>query len=615
MRRLRLFLTGALAFVIALNASILPTPAIPPIIRPPSAELPSAIADDFIISQQTPYSSGRNEVVVTSPSTDMVQRFWLSLPGEPFQLYELALSNVAVNNANSLISSVEAQTTPAKVQQRLKNFKAVFDNNALAEIELADGTKAIFSPQEVAIMQPDGRVAEVIKRRQSRSEPNSVAGSVWQNKSGQQIAKSNSCEKNTAREIALKSTDIKAWSTDIAAGWSPNIDWQDALATRLIREAAAALSATLQEATSNSVSLQKTTCKAPVQCGFRRDTQKEGISGNQVITDLFKVPTGATGEFNLDYEFFTVPDRLEISYNGEIKYDFGPTDGSGSQSFSLADVEQGFVGIRVIGNPDEDTEWWYEINCSCPTEIASADSTNGSARENQSDWENILNVTNAYYRENANNSAVSAFAYQMRTLAHGAHDNRQAVGGWAGDFTRNTLLEAVRDISSNRSFWTNPPRTDISFWESQFGYYCDNAPDIDRWDPYNNSQSEHDCGFARSGKHHFDRHLSPAFEKHILSTLSQILENDCVEDKVSEILNSLNRIESEHSLLLNSVLIPGLDSIPGISIALRHFASSGVPNMAIKLRRNTVQNELKNLLSMQKISQKDFLELEKTLDF
>ena len=383
MRRLRLFLAGVLAFVIALNASILPTPAIPPIIRPPSAELPSAIADDFIISQQTPYSSGRNEVVVTSPSTDMVQRFWLSLPGEPFQLYELALSNIAVNNANSLISSVEAQTTPAKVQQRLKNFKAVFDNNALAEIELADGTKAIFSPQEVTIMQPDGRVAEVIKRRQSRSEPNPVAGSVWQKKSGQQIAKSNSCEKNTAREIALKSTNIKAWSTDIAAGWSPNIDWQDALATRLIREAAAALASTLQEATSSSVSLQKTTCKAPVQCGFRRDTQKEGISGNQVITDLFKVPTGATGEFNLDYEFFTVPDRLEISYNGEIKHAFGPTDGDGSQSFSLADVKQGFVGIRVIGNPDDDTEWWYEINCNAQPSILAIDkwwATKGAQR-------------------------------------------------------------------------------------------------------------------------------------------------------------------------------------------------------------------------------------------
>ena len=375
MRRLRLFLTGSLAFIVALNASILPTPAVPPIIRLPSAELPSAIADDFTISQQTPYNSGRNEVVVTSPSTNTVQRFWLSLPGEPFQLYELALSNVAVNNADSLISAVEAQTSPAEVQQRLKSFKAIFDNNTLAEIELADGTKATFSPQEVTITQPNGRVSEVIKREQGHGKEghdkaNSAKDIDWRNKSGQQIAKGDSCEQNTAREIAKESTDIKAWSKDIAAGWSPNIDWQDALATRLIREAAAALAYTLQEATSSSVALQKTTCKAPVQCGFRRDTKKEGISGNQIITDLFRVPVGATGKFNLDYEFFKVPDRLEISYNGEIKRAFGPTDGRGSESFSLSDVEEGFVGIRVIGNPDEDTEWWYEINCY-PALIAS----------------------------------------------------------------------------------------------------------------------------------------------------------------------------------------------------------------------------------------------------
>ena len=373
MRCLRLLLIGAVAFTIALNLNVFRALAIPPIIRPPSADLPSSIADDFIVSQQTPYDSGRNEVVVTSPSTDITQRFWVSLPGEPFQMYELALDNVPFDNAENLISAVGARTTAIEVQQRLRSFSAVFNNNVLSEIRLADGTKAAFSAQQVVIEQPDGRVAEVIDRTQSSYSTDEVVGSDFQNKSAQLFSQNNSCERDTSREIAKESTNIKAWSTVIAAGWSPDISWEDALATRLIHEASAALAYTLQEATSSSVALQKVACKAPVQCGFRRDTRAEGISGSQVITDLFRVPTGATGEFNLEYEFFTVPDRLEISYNGDIKHAFGPTGGSGSQSFSLEDVDQGFVGIRVIGNPDDETEWWYEIGCNARPSILAID--------------------------------------------------------------------------------------------------------------------------------------------------------------------------------------------------------------------------------------------------
>lgn len=419
MRRLRLILLGALAFIVALNVNIPRTVsalflcgllgynslscdgifaqhnyrktavaalssnthetsadetniAIPPIIRPASAGLPNAIADDFIVSQQTPYDSGRNEIVATSPSTNTTQRFWVSLPGEPFQLYELGLSNVSVDNAEVLIASVDAQTTTDEVKKRLQSFSSIFENNVLSEIKLADGTKAEFSEQQVVIKQPDGRVAEVIERTQASYSSNEIVGSRSRSKSTQ-LAQKGSCEKETAKEILKDSTDIKAWTTAIAQGWSPDIDWQDALATRLIHEASAALAHTLQEATSDNVALQKVACKAPVQCGFRRDTRKEGISGSQVITDLFRVPEGATGEFNLDYEFFTVPDRLEISYNGEIKHAFGPVDGNGSQSFSLSDVEQGFVGIRVIGNPDKDTEWWYEINCDANPSILAID--------------------------------------------------------------------------------------------------------------------------------------------------------------------------------------------------------------------------------------------------
>ncbi|MBE9032052.1 tetratricopeptide repeat protein [filamentous cyanobacterium LEGE 11480] len=338
--------------------------AIPPILRT-EADLAYDLADDFAIALQTPYSSGRNEIVVSSASTGAEQRFWTNLPGSgAFQLHELQLNQMPVDSPESLIAKTSAPVSVADVQQRFSQVKAEFDGNRLSAITLADGSKAKFSVSQAVITKADGSLATTVNAPQSSLDSAVLIASASPNMR-QLIAQANApCEQQTVKEIMRISTDVEQWSKAISSQWEPDLNWEDGLTQGLIMEASRALASSLKDATSGRVGLQRTSCKQPVKCGQRRDTRAENIPGNQIITDLFQVPPGATGDLTLEYQFFTVPDRIEVSYNGKVQYEVGPTGGGDKKTFSLSDVNQGFVGIRVIGNPDKGTEWWYEIACN-----------------------------------------------------------------------------------------------------------------------------------------------------------------------------------------------------------------------------------------------------------
>ncbi len=105
--------------------------------------------------------------------------------------------------------------------------------------------------------------------------------------------------------------------------------------------------------------LQEVNCRPPVQCEEQRVS-----GGSEIRTDLFQVVKGANRKVKLDFEFYEIPDRIELYFDGElIPPPIGPQSGPGTRSFNLpANAE--YVGVKLIGNDNVNTRWWYVISCS-----------------------------------------------------------------------------------------------------------------------------------------------------------------------------------------------------------------------------------------------------------
>ncbi|MEO0828618.1 MAG: hypothetical protein AAFY67_23790, partial [Cyanobacteria bacterium J06642_9] len=102
------------------------------------------------------------------------------------------------------------------------------------------------------------------------------------------------------------------------------------------------------------------------------------------------------------------------------------------------------------------------------------------------------------------------------------------------------------------------------------------------------------------------------------------------------IVDEILEIELEHSMLLNSVLIPGLDVIPNTSFSLdpdvywlteqvieffgdyvgtiSGFAGNMISERAIKLRQGTIKSVLQTLLQDGEITQGEFDEISSRVD-
>lgn len=330
--------------------------AIPPIIRPPSINLQDALPSDFVVSRQTPYSSGRNEILIVSPSTGTEQRFEINLPNTgSFRIYQASFSNVQVADP-SIVVRDGVSLSPADIQAKLANFTITFDsNNSPDSATLADGTKAEFSASTVVVRSADGRVIETVVIS-SLLPPDDLTALL--KSSNQTIAQGNSCvgrirdqiytlgQKNGTIADALKnakSDEGKAFAWTLTYG-------KRALEDSLV-------------AGTRNQTLQEIACNPPVQCN-----QEQRYQGGSVIrTDLFQLPGGRDQRVDVKYEFYDIPDRLEIYLNGEmygsIPDGTGYISGNSSKPFVLPNGAA-YVGVKLIGNEDSNTKWWYTISCS-----------------------------------------------------------------------------------------------------------------------------------------------------------------------------------------------------------------------------------------------------------
>lgn len=336
-----------------------------PLIRVAPVDLQNVLPTDFVATLQLPSRDGRREVVMTSPSTGMEQRFLINMPRTGgLQIFGIEFKNISSVDVSRVLRET-SQLTPEQAQELLRNFKVSFNGNILSEVVLSDGSRAEFSSGQAVIKQPDGQILETLQLPTTNlnvpSLPIAQATKSFLKLNHNsphtneiKLAQASSCEETASKAATETKTLVATWEEELSKSLNSR--------TRVVRWALAFTKEAISQSTlPGEESLQNIACRLPVRCGERR------IAGSsEVRTDIFEVPPGAgEGDISITYEFFTIPDRLEMFYENESPFfTVGPASGQGSTSVTAPPDGAEYVGVTIRGNPDPNTRWWYELSCS-----------------------------------------------------------------------------------------------------------------------------------------------------------------------------------------------------------------------------------------------------------
>ncbi|UBF29338.1 hypothetical protein K9N68_16775 [Kovacikia minuta CCNUW1] len=343
-----------------------PSGGLNPLVMPPWGVFP----DDFVVARQMPLRSGKREILMVSSSTSSEQRYLVNLPdAAKFEIYEVAFSNVLMDGSKLL--SKNSQFTTRQAQDLVRNFRIRFNNNALSAIILADGSKAELHANQIVIKSSNGQLIESFQISKRGTVKNSVTlakvDSDQQTFSKDKVTKmrkksaihssftaqsQNTCQNEVNSSVNQISTSMAEWAKQMSQGKTD--------VTQIVKQALDYSSNAMQSSTvPGEAGLPDSMCRPPVQCGEKR------LNGaSETRTDLFEIPQGGNdSKVTLQYEFYTIPDRIEMYYDGKKIFEVGPASGSGRQQFTLPKTGRQ-VGITLIGNKDPQTRWEYIISCT-----------------------------------------------------------------------------------------------------------------------------------------------------------------------------------------------------------------------------------------------------------
>ncbi|MBD2138357.1 hypothetical protein H6F32_12305 [Anabaena sp. FACHB-1237] len=342
--------------------------AIPPIIRPAETNLylQNALPKDFRISSQIPYSSGKQEILLVSPSTGAEQLYTFNVPGSrSFQLFEVEYKKVSAIDFTSLINTDSLIVNPEQIKSVLNKFKITFANNSLSKITLSDGTTANFFAGQAIIKSPQGQTVETVQISQNefidknifisqeRGKMNKNIEDIKTNKDANLLAKTSesACQAAVSSSLNFISDSLGLWGNKLTTSKSPitkSVGWAISFGSGAIKS---------NISTKNPM-LQEVNCRPPVQCEEQRVS-----GGSEIRTDLFQVAKGANRKVNLKFEFYVIPDRIELYFDGKQIFGLGPKSGPGNETFDLPTNAE-YVGVKLIGNDNVNTRWDYTISCS-----------------------------------------------------------------------------------------------------------------------------------------------------------------------------------------------------------------------------------------------------------
>ena len=99
--------------------------------------------------------------------------------------------------------------------------------------------------------------------------------------------------------------------------------------------------------------------------------------------------------------FYTIPDRLELYHEGKIIFEVGPTSGRSTQKISQIPNGVAYVGVKLIGNEDTGTKWWYTISCegAVTPSLQEAREIARQLQVNYAGWENSIDACPCFLRD------------------------------------------------------------------------------------------------------------------------------------------------------------------------------------------------------------------------
>jgi hypothetical protein len=329
--------------------------AIPPLIRPPSVNLnfQSAMPNDFRISGQIPYNNGTVEIVMDSPSTGTEQLYTFNYPDQAFALHRIKYRNVSGLDFSQLTGTTSFLVDPAEIQSVLNNFQVDLNNNQPAKVSLANGTYGEFINNQLILKAPNGTILDQVNLSDNNSEQSEIFANKSNLKSNELIAQNygNSCENNANYNLNNIIRILQNAGNKLAVK-NNNTVKNIGIAVSLVAQ-------TLKHNLDNlQTNLPQKICESVVQCGQQQRVE----GGQQITTYLFSSPQGSDRRVNLEYEFFTIPDRIQLLYDGNIIFQDGPKSGFTTRQFNLP-TNARYVGVRIIAELDN-TRWWFNILCS-----------------------------------------------------------------------------------------------------------------------------------------------------------------------------------------------------------------------------------------------------------
>ncbi|MBE9061448.1 hypothetical protein [cf. Phormidesmis sp. LEGE 11477] len=346
------------------SRSAMPVAAIP-LIREAPTDLQGALANDFVVSQQTPYSTGRNEILSISPSTGTRQLHEVSLPDTGrFQLYETRFSNVSVPEPDQVIDE-DRSLSNQQIAASLSQFSIRYNNNQPAIAQLADGASATFESGQIVVRSPSGQVVETLS---GESTNHSIDYQIvtdqtitdqtitdWANKSFQLAqTDTDSCQQTIRTRFYNMSVAVGSGAKTLEQAQS---DYGKLFNWILTFSAKALENSTVPN--SRNITFQSVACQPPVLCNEPQTYE----GANEIRTDLFRLPKGRNPLVTLQYEFYEIPDRIELYYDGEMIFAVGPASGYDITQIASLPDNTNYVGVKVIGNTDSGTLWNYTILC------------------------------------------------------------------------------------------------------------------------------------------------------------------------------------------------------------------------------------------------------------